>query len=213
LDGRRIQYEIIILNDASCDSSLNIMKDLSGQSPNVRYLHFPRRQGLGNMMKKGYELATKEWIAMVSADGQFEPEHFNCYLKYVDTFDIIAGNRVDRCKFYSLSRIIVSKVLNYIARYIFRIPIHDVGWTKIVKKNVLRKINLKRTGAIVELELVVKSILYRFSIHEVAVPYAPRYSGRSKCFNLRILILSSISLVALYFEVVWIIFKRWQKNI
>jgi hypothetical protein len=103
-------------------------------------------------------------------------------------------------------------VFNYITRYIFRVPIHDVGWTKMVKKSVIDKIDLKRTGAIVELELIVKAALCGFLVYEVTVPYVSRCSGRSKCFNIGTLISSFISLSILCFEVAMInVNKRAKK--
>lgn len=202
LKRRDVEYEILLLNDASSDKTLEIMRELSEQNPEVKYFGFSHRQRLGIMMKKGYELALKDWVMMISADGQFRSEYLSHYIDNFDKADIIAGNRVERYRFYPFSRRVVSRIFNCISRYLFRLSIHDVGWSKMVKKDVLGKINLKRTGAIVELELVVKAFLEGFTICEVEVPCVPRYFGKSKCFHLSQIIFSLLSLFGLFFETV-----------
>jgi dolichol-phosphate mannosyltransferase len=196
-----IDYEILLLDDASQDGSSRIMERFAQENPaRIKHFRFPNRQGLGRLMKTGYKLASKEWVMMISGDGQFLPQHFSLYLAEAQKADIVAGNRSARYQEYSFSRKLVSWVFNLLSKKVFQVPINDIGWSKLVRRRVLEKIRLKTTGAIVELELVVKALAKGFRICEVEVPFLPRRFGSSKSFNLKLLLLSGISLILLLFE-------------
>ena len=46
LDGLSAEGEIILVDDGSCDRSLEIMRDLQQRDPRVRYISFARRRKL-----------------------------------------------------------------------------------------------------------------------------------------------------------------------
>lgn len=87
------------------------------------------------------------------------------------------------CYLASVARKIVSLIFNFIARKVFRTQMRDVGWTKMIKRDILSKINLTKKGAIVELELVAKAVSIGYAIYEVEVPYLQRIYSKSKCFS------------------------------
>lgn len=200
LNNKGIDYEIILIDDASCDGTLNIMRKLSSQDPRIKFIHFSTRQGLGRLMRKGYQIASKEWVMMVSADGQFKADHLDYYISNCDKGDIITGNRVERYKFYPFLRKVVSRSFNLLSRIFFKVPISDVAWSKLVRKNIFRKVRLKRTAAIVELELVVKALFYGYRISEIKVPYIPRTCGESKTFKVPLILNSLLSFAMLLVE-------------
>lgn len=196
-----IEHEILLLDDASQDGSSRIMKRFAQENPSrIKYFPFPKRQGLGRLMKAGYRLASKEWVMMISGDGQFLPQHFSLYLAETQKADIVAGNRSTRYQEYSFVRKLISFVFNLLSKRVFQVPINDIGWSKLVRRRVLEKIELKATGAIVELELVAKALAKGAKICEVEVPFLPRRFGSSKSFNIKILLLSGLSLILLLFE-------------
>jgi dolichol-phosphate mannosyltransferase len=200
LNHSGIDYEIILLDDASDDNTLNVMQELAHQNSRIRVIHFSNRQGLGRLMRKGYQIADKEWVMMISADGQFKASHLDYYLSNSDKGDIIAGNRVERYRLYPFLRKVVSRGFNLLSRLFFRVPIGDVAWSKLVRKDVFEKVRLRKTAAIVELELVVKAMFYGYKISEVKVPYIPRASGKSKAFKVPLLISSFCSFLMLWVE-------------
>ena len=197
-----IDYELLLLNDASSDNTLDIMRMFSSQDYRIKYFNFSTRQGLGKLMKMGYSLATKQWVMMIAGDGQFTVEQLDLYINNSDKAEIIAGYRVERYKYYPFLRRVVSKTYNFLARFFFKIPLNDIGWTKMVKRKVLEKFSLKKSGATIELELVVKALLKNFNVCEIEVPFTPRRFGKSKSFNIKVLFLSTSSILSLFIEVI-----------
>jgi len=196
----KFDYEIILLDDASQDSTLEAMRKLSQKSPHVKFYTFEKRQYLGRLLKFGYSVATKEWVMMVAADGQFRARDLSLYIKHQHEAEIITGNRRERYKCYTFPRKVVSKTFNILSRVFFKVPVQDVAWSKLVKRDVLKNIYLKRTAAIVELELLVKALKLGFRIKEIEVPFLIRKKGKSKAFNLALISVSAFSFLMLLVE-------------
>jgi len=195
-----IDYEILLLNDASIDNTFFIMEGLSRLNPRIKVLNFNRRQGLAKMMKLGYRAASKEWVMMVSGDGQFQSAHLDYYFAQSGCCDVVCGRRINKYSTYSLSRSCISRVFNLLARLLFAIPVSDVGWSKMIKRRVLDSFKLKCFGAVVELEILVKASIYGFKISEVRVPFVLRDHGKSKIFKPALIMLSALSMIVLFFE-------------
>ncbi|WP_312901285.1 glycosyltransferase family 2 protein [Chryseobacterium taichungense] len=76
-------FEIIILDDASIDQSLDIIKEYSEGYSNIRYFVNPSNKGIGFSKRQAIEFATGEICGFVDADDTLEPE---CLKKVVDGF-------------------------------------------------------------------------------------------------------------------------------
>nr|WP_263313512.1 glycosyltransferase family 2 protein [Mammaliicoccus sp. Marseille-Q6498] len=68
------QYEIIFVNDGSSDHSLNVMKSLSENDKNVKYLSFSNNFGKESAMYCGLENATGDAAIIMDSDLQHPPE-------------------------------------------------------------------------------------------------------------------------------------------
>jgi len=56
-----VEYEIIFIDDNSCDVSYKIMKEIAGDDKNVKALHFKRNYGQTAAMQAGFEYI-KQWF-------------------------------------------------------------------------------------------------------------------------------------------------------
>src|SRR3989344_1860535 len=77
-------YEIIVVNDGSCDNTGQIVKNLLKKIKNLRLIeHFPNR-GYGGALKAGFEVAKKDLIVMAHSDNQFDIEQAKLLLDLLD---------------------------------------------------------------------------------------------------------------------------------
>ena len=91
-------YELLFVNDGSKDQTLNILKDISNNDPNVTYLSFSRNFGKEAAMFAGFCNATGDYVAVMDADMQDPPSLLPQMLEILETgeYDSVATRRVSR---------------------------------------------------------------------------------------------------------------------
>lgn len=89
LDKLQIDYEIIAVNDGSCDNTKEIAESVSG----VKVINHSANKGYGAAIKTGVRKASYDLILLIDADGQHKPEYIKDFLKYIDTHDMVIGKR------------------------------------------------------------------------------------------------------------------------
>ncbi len=66
-------FEFVIVNDGSTDSSLKIIKRFAGQDSRIHIIDKPN-SGLADSLNQGINIARGKWIARIDADDLCEPE-------------------------------------------------------------------------------------------------------------------------------------------
>ena len=66
-------YEVIVVNDGSADSTASIADELARTYPRVRVVHHHRNRGYGGALQTGFRSATKDLIFYTDGDAQYDP--------------------------------------------------------------------------------------------------------------------------------------------
>ncbi len=92
------EFELLFVNDGSCDGTQNIIEALAQNDSNVKYILFSRNFGKESAMLAGLENATGDYVGFIDADLQHSPELIPEMLKAVDEegYDVAASRRIDR---------------------------------------------------------------------------------------------------------------------
>ena len=93
-----VEFQYVFVNDGSRDNTLNILKKLSEEKKNVRYISFSRNFGKEAAMLAGLEYATGDYYSLMDADLQDPPELLReMYISIkTEDYDCIATRRVTR---------------------------------------------------------------------------------------------------------------------
>ena len=70
LRREEIDYELVVVDDASTDGTAAIVRRLAAQDPAIRYVRSPYRGGFGFAVRAGLDVYTGDAVAIVMADSR-----------------------------------------------------------------------------------------------------------------------------------------------
>ena len=196
------EHEIIIVDDASTDSSPAIVARLAVEDPRVKVLHHERNRKLGGTLRTGFGAATKDLVFYMDADIPFDPDVLGRAMRAMELTDadMIAAYRHDRTM-EGLKRGIYTLVYNWLIGILFGWPHRDINFSfKLMKRRVLQAVELKSEGSLIDAELVVKAKNAGFTIQQIGIDYFPRTRGTSHLGSFTVVLKILRELVTLYPE-------------
>ena len=174
-DNELRQYEIIIANDGSIDSTKEIAIRLSKRYGPVRYCGYEKNKGRGAVLKFASRYAKREKIVYMDADLATDLKSLPVMLDELDKHDIVIGSRYHPKSSTSRSskRLILSKIFHSIEKALFPsmgISDSQCGF-KGFRKAVLYKTNpsVRSDTWLWDLELMYKAKKKGFSLSEIPV--------------------------------------------
>jgi len=195
-------YEIVIVNDASTDSSPRLVAARAAANPRIRVIHHAKNRKLGGSLKTGFKAATKDVVLYMDADLPFDPDVLGRALRamHVTGADVIAGYRLDRTM-EGIKRTVYSYVYNALIGVLFGWPHRDINFSfKLMKREVLEAIELKAEGSLIDAELIVKAKNHGFAIQQIGLDYFPRIRGQSHLSSPAVIVKIFVELFRLYPE-------------
>jgi glycosyltransferase involved in cell wall biosynthesis len=178
-------YEIIFVDDGSSDQTLECLKRIkdkesreSARLAYMRIISFTGNFGQTAAMQAGFDHARGDVIVSLDADLQNDPEDIPRLLdKLNKDYDVVCGWRKDR-KDKAMTRILPSKVANWLIRKITGVPIHDSGCSlKAYKSSLLKSVRLYS-----DMHRFIPAVtsMARARIAEIVVNHRPRRYGQAK---------------------------------
>lgn len=167
--------ELIVVDDASRDNSLSIIKEYAKKYPEIKVIAHRQNLGFGKTIKESYEKAGNDFIFTIPGDRQIRADVLDILAGKIDEFDLIIGRREQRHD--SLWRKTQSLIYNRLLRYFGGLKIHDVNSSKLLKRSLLDKITLNCESAFVDAELCIKIQRASFRVGEIIIPHYPDEYG------------------------------------
>jgi len=97
LHNLKLSYELIFVNDGSRDKSLELIKKLTKQDPEVKYIDFSRNFGHQIAVTAGLDKSVGETIVIIDADLQDPPELIaEMYAKIKEGHEVVYARRKKR---------------------------------------------------------------------------------------------------------------------
>lgn len=95
-----VAFEIVYVDDCSRDDTLDVLKRLKTETPELRVLKHVNQSGQSTAVRTGVKAARGAWIATLDGDGQNDPADIPKLLAKRDEsaadVKLFAGWRVDR---------------------------------------------------------------------------------------------------------------------
>ena len=193
-------YEIIVVDDGSRDSSRDLLAGLQPRYPKLRVVLHDRNRGYGAALRSGFAHATKDLVFYTDGDGQYDVFELRKLLPIVqDGVDVVNGYKIGRAD--PLHRVIIGTVYLRLMRLLFNFHVRDVDCDfRVIRRAVFDRISLHHTSGVICLELVKKLELAGYRFVEFPVHHYHRQHGRSQFFRFRRLALTAVNIARLWWE-------------
>ncbi|GAB4338031.1 MAG: glycosyltransferase family 2 protein [Desulfobulbaceae bacterium] len=131
-------FEILVVDDGSRDDTMR-----RAMEAGASVWPHPYNMGNGAAIKTGLRNASGEWVIMMDADGQHDPEDIARLLEYKDQYDMVVGART-RASDTSLHRDFANYIYNKLASYVCNFKVEDLtsGFRLVRRKTALQFLNL-----------------------------------------------------------------------
>jgi glycosyltransferase involved in cell wall biosynthesis len=143
LDPTGLEYEMVLVDDGSKDSTLARAIELAQGDPRIKVVKFRRNCGQTAAMAAGIEFAAGDVLVTMDGDLQNDPLDIPMFLETIDSgFDIVVGWRFKR-QDKLITRKIPSKIANWLIGKVTGVPIKDNGCSlKAYRASVIKHIPL-----------------------------------------------------------------------
>lgn len=175
-----IAHEIIFVDDASRDDTLQVLLRLRDVMPTLRVLHHGRNAGQSAALLTGVRAARAEWVGTLDGDGQNDPVDlvrlWRAASAAAEPAGLYIGHRVSRHD--SALRILSSRVANGVRSRLLRDRVPDSGCgVKLFRRSVFLAIPYFD-----HMHRFLPALVHRegCAVHSLPVGHRPRRAGRSK---------------------------------
>ncbi|MEQ1758274.1 MAG: glycosyltransferase family 2 protein [Vicinamibacterales bacterium] len=195
-------FEVIIVNDGSSDSTRQVADELARTYPQVRAVHHPANRGYGGALRTGFASATRDLIAYTDGDAQYDPSEFEAlWNRLTPEADMVTGYKISRSD--PLHRIIIGRIYHHTVKLLFRLRVRDVDCDfRLMRREVFDRVRLERDTGVICLELMRKVQDAGFTVVEVPVHHYHRLHGRSQFFNFPRLFWTAVDVMKLWLQLV-----------
>lgn len=179
LRGCTDDYELIILDDASKDRTVEIMEQIRQKDPqHIRTMAHATNKGIAVTFEELYRNATKDYVFLIPGDGEYPPEALRECMPLLQTCDIVVCRRVQ--KHYTLYRHIVSQAYRWMTVLLFGTDLYDPGTTKVVRREIYTSIPVRSTSVYVEAERIIRALKRGYRLGKVDIVQETRKGGQAR---------------------------------
>jgi glycosyltransferase involved in cell wall biosynthesis len=187
------EHEVIVVDDGSTDRTASIVESLAAVDSRIQLVQHEENRGYGGALKSGFLAAKLDLVFFTDADNQFDLDEIADFLDLIDSVDVVAGFRVQRCD--PLFRRVIAKAWNYLVRALFYVPVRDIDCAfKLFRREVLDGLELESVGAMVNTELMVKLGRSGYRVVEIGVSHYPRTAGTPQGARVRVIVRAFVEL-------------------
>jgi len=176
---QRVQrnYEIIIVDDGSTDSTFEKITQLHMQDPYIKIIKFRKNFGKSTALNVAFHYAKGQIIITMDGDLQDEPEEIPRFISKIDEgYDLVCGWKYPRRD--PITKTLPSRIFNGIICFITGLDLHDFNCGfKAFRKRALEDLHLYG-----EMHRYIPALINwnGYKITEIKIMHHARSSGKSK---------------------------------
>lgn len=169
--------EVIVVDNASTDGTQDLLRTIDYDDTQVIFQ--PRNMGKGTSIRTAIPHCSGTYAFIQDADFEYDPNDYPLFLERaeVDKPAAIFGSRTmgGRAIYRYVANYWGVRVLTWLTNVLYGGHLTDVATaSKMVRTDVLRRLNLTGSGFDLDFELPNKLLRAGYEIVEVPISYAPR---------------------------------------
>ena len=182
------QFEVIVVDDGSSDSTPEVLLRATFPDAAVRFIHYVENRGKGHALLCGARYAVGDYIAFLDADLDLHPSQLPLFFETLAAkdVDVVVGS-----KWHPLSKVdtrplrrLYSKCYYFVTRSLFNLPVRDtqVGmkvFRREAIKAVIGRALCKRFAFDLEALVIINRLGYSISECPVTLQFM-RFGNRIK---------------------------------
>ncbi|MDD5459469.1 MAG: glycosyltransferase family 2 protein [Phycisphaerae bacterium] len=187
LEKLGIDYEAIIVDDGSADHTAQIADQLAAGNPKIRVVHHPVNRGYGAALQSGFLAAEKNLVFYTDGDGQFDLAELPPLLPLIENFDIVSCYRLDRKD--NFIRKLNGWAWTKLVSFLFGLKLRDIDCAfKLYKREIFDNINMVSSGALIDTEILARSVRKGYTVAQKGVHHYPRVAGQQTGANIKVVL-------------------------
>jgi dolichol-phosphate mannosyltransferase len=186
LDATGRDFEIVVVDDGSTDTTPAILDELAEADQRIRGIRSPNPGGFGFAVRAGLAVFTGDAVAIVMADGSDSPDDLVAYWDLLDDgYDCAFGSRFiagGRVEDYPRGKLLLNRIVNTGIRLLFGHRYNDTtNAFKAYRRETIESIQpILSNHFNLTVELPLKAIVRGNSYAVVPISWRNRASGDSK---------------------------------
>jgi dolichol-phosphate mannosyltransferase len=186
LEREEIDYEIVVVDDGSEDSTGNVVDAIGTSNPRVRCHRSHYERGFGMAIRAGLDVFEGDAVAIVMADASDDPEDLVRYQRLLEEgWDCAFGSRFmpgAQVHDYPRLKLTINRLANWFIRVLFRHRYNDTtNAFKAYRREVIETIQpLLSKHFNLTVEMPLKAIVRGHSYAVIPTNWTNRTSGVAK---------------------------------
>jgi dolichol-phosphate mannosyltransferase len=186
LETAGIDYELIVVDDASGDGTGGLVRSIAAANPRVRYERSPHPAGFGYAVRHGLSCYRGDAVAIMMADASDSPDDLLSYYRVLEGgYDCAFGTRFgrgSRVHGYPFTKLVANRIVNWSIRALFRHGYNDTtNAFKAYRREVIDSVApLLANHFNLTIELPLKAVVRGHSYAVVPISWRNRTRGTSK---------------------------------
>ena len=170
-------FEVIIVDDASTDSTGALCDRLAAAHPEVRILHNSKNLGQGGSLVRGFREAKYDLVTHNAMDYPFDLRDLSRLTPLLGEADIVVAARRSR-EGYSAYRVLTSAVHRVLLHLLFPLRLRDYNFVQLYRRSVWEAVKVEaRSTAFLTPEALIRAYDLGYRIKEIEIEYYPRTAG------------------------------------
>jgi dolichol-phosphate mannosyltransferase len=186
LDREGLDYELIVIDDASTDGTAQAVEHLAARNPRVRCFRSHYGRGFGFAVRAGLDRFEGDAVAIVMGDGSDDPRDLVRYQHLLEEgYDCAFGSRFvagSVVRNYPKVKLAINRIANFGVRLLFRHGYNDTtNAFKAYRREVIETVQpLLSNHFNLTVELPLKAIVRGHTYAVIPISWTNRAAGSSK---------------------------------
>lgn len=188
-------YEIVIVDDASTDNSVEIVQAISSTNMAVKFFRLDKNTKFGGAFAKGFKSATKDVIVYMDSDLPVGIDDIKASVPFVRENDIVTGYSKVK-KGDTVKRKIISGIYNVMVQTLFGLNVRDINsGYKVVKKRVIDDLDFISKSPFIDVELFIHAKKHNFKVKQYPLIFISRTGGKSHIARIPVILATFLDMI------------------